>query len=137
MTRETPRTPISFSSIFMTLLLSKKDLASLFDVANSEVLTLSILMVLSSRGSRLTILASPESVHIAADEVNEGVVYISREKRVHCKCSSLAFIIGSQHNEHIFDTNHKRKCPNDERQNTEEVIMTGLGSEGGGIDVER
>lgn len=57
MTSETPRTPITFNSVFMKVLPSMKERADLLQGFKSTDLTRSILIINSSLGSRLTIWA--------------------------------------------------------------------------------
>ena len=62
--------------------------------------------------------------------------YISAEQRINSKGAALTLIIGPEHDKHIFDTDHQRKRPDDERENAEEVIVARLLGEGRGVDIE-
>lgn len=139
MTNDTPITPTIFNKAFMTALLSMKFLADLLPVLNSLVVTLSILMFLSSLGSRLTIFAYQIPIISASlltlpipttDHTHQGITYISRQQTIKSERPSLTLIIRPEHNGNILDANHKRQGPYDEGQSAEKVIVAGLRAEG-------
>ncbi len=57
MTSDTPKTPTTFKTVFMTVLPSMKDLVCLLVLGRLEASTRSILIDLSSLGSRCTMFA--------------------------------------------------------------------------------
>ena len=135
MTSDTPITPTIFKKAFMTALLSIKFLADLLPVLNSLVLTLSILMVLSSLGSRLTIFAYGTTPVLAllltlpvpnANQPYHRSTYISRQQTINSKRAPLTLIIRSEHNGNILDADHKRQGPNDQGQSAKKIIVAGF-----------
>lgn len=79
MTSDTPNTPKIFSRVFVTVLLSMNERMDLLLVCRSEVLTLSILMLNCSLGSRRTILAYISEMSPNRSNQNPESSYISRE----------------------------------------------------------
>lgn len=144
MTNDTPNTPTTFNKAFMNALLSMKFLADLLPVLNSLVLTLSILMPLSSLGSRLTIFAYdtitvlallltpplPPLPYYFPNHKDETSTYISRQQTIDSERSPLTLIIRPEHNGNILDANHQRQGPDDQGEGAEKVIPAGLGAEG-------
>ena len=123
----------------MTALFSIKFLADLLPVLNSLVVTLSILMVLSSLGSRLTIFAYRTTTVLAllltlsipgTMHPHHRSTYISRQQTVNSKCAPLTLIIRSEHNGNILDADHKRQGPYDQGQSAKKVIVAGFRAEG-------
>lgn len=130
----------------MNALFSIKFLVDLLLVFSSLVLTLSILIVLSSLGSRLTMFAYRTTTVLAlllslpipkTKERHDRRTYISRQQTINSKGAPLALIIRSKHDSNILDADHKRQGPNDEGKSAKKVIVSGFGGEGGRVDVER
>jgi hypothetical protein len=46
---------------------------------------------------------------------SEWCTHVSRQQVVHCKGSTLSFIVGTQHDENIFDSHDEDDGPNNER----------------------
>lgn len=135
-TSDTPSTPMTFRSVFMKALCSMIDRATLFSRFRSWVLTRCILIVCSSLGSRLTILACKRQV--LANITQARMVwnpYISGKQRVDGKRPSFPLVVCSEDDEDVFDAHHQRECPNYKGECTEQVIIAGAGREGTGVDV--
>ena len=45
--------------------------------------------------------------------------YIAREQRINCKGSSLTVVIGTKHDQDIFDADHQCEGPYDQGQGSE------------------
>lgn len=139
MTNDTPNTPTTFKNVFIVALFSMKFLADLLPELNSLVMTLSILIPLSSLGSRLTIFDWDATTVLAltlipsisfTNQAHHRCTYISRQQTVDSKGPALTLIIRPEHNGNILDANHKRQGPDDQGEGAEEVIVAGLGAEG-------
>jgi hypothetical protein len=55
--------------------------------------------------------------------------HISREKRVHGKSASFAFIVGKEHDADVFDGDHYCQSPDNEGNGTENVVLAWLTAE--------
>lgn len=139
MTNDTPNTPTTFNSIFITPLFSRKFLVDLLVVFNSLVMTLSILMVLSSLGSRLTIFACCTNPKSALPRIlstpctnhsHHRSTYVSRQQAVDSKSPPFTLIIRPKHNGDVLDADHKRQGPDNQGEGAEKIIVTGLRAEG-------
>ena len=123
----------------MNELLSIKFLADLLPELSSLVMTLSILIPLSSLGSRLTIFAYDNTSRLALPLLIPHTIdqsrasrktYKSRQQAIDSKGPPLPLIIRPQHNGDILDTNHKRQGPDNQGQSAEKVIVARLRAEG-------
>ena len=132
MTSDTPKTPTTFNKAFKNALLSIQLLADLLPGFSSLDLTLSILIVLSSLGSRLTMFAYgtmtilvlfPRPTIVDRVHADHSRTYISRQQTIDGKGATLALIVCPEHNDNILDTNHQRQGPNDQREGAEKIII--------------
>jgi hypothetical protein len=132
----TPKTDTSLSKRWTALLRSRKERMLRVLVRRSLLLCLFISTVFLALGScweilHYTVLAFSLSGYTM------GSTYITTQQTVKRKGTSLAFIIGKEHDTDIFDRNDQCQCPDDERQGSQEIIIRWLRGECGREDIER
>lgn len=68
---------------------------------------------------------------------NFACTYVSGDQGVDGKGTTFTLIVGTQHDQDIFDGNDNGESPDDERQGAEKVVVRGCRAKGTRIDVKR